>query len=386
MNSQSRSIEDGLRRLNINYKVFGMSFYKRKEIKDVLAYLKALVNKQDEESLLRIINFPTRGIGKTSIERMRDFSIKDKMTLWEVFKNIHEIEININEGIKNKIYSFYELLKKFSSETFENAFILTSALIDSLSLIEILSQENTIESTSKIENIRELLNAIKSFCDEQKNNTVSNFLDQSVLVNENENTESEENKNYVSLMTIHQSKGLEFSHVHIIGMEENIFPSQQAMFSIKDIEEERRLLYVAITRAKEQVHLSHCYTRFRFNSYINNEPSRFLNEIDQRCIEKLEFSNTENHVAKKKFMQKKIQGEIKIGYQKKKLVKIPHLKNHEKNNEKLNLTIGAKIKHNIFGIGKILDLTESNQKMKIEFKNNNIKTILVRYAKFDIID
>ena len=385
MNSQSRSVEDGLMRLNINYKVFGLSFYKRKEIKDILAYLKIIVNKQDEESLLRIINFPARGIGKTSIDRIRDFSLRKKISIWKVLKKIRDIEINLNEGIKNKIKSFYELLEKYSLKQFENAFDLTSSLIKELNLVEILLKENTIESTSKVENIKELLNAIKSFSDEQENNTIANFLDQSVLVNENESNESKETNNYVSLMTIHQSKGLEFSHVHIIGMEENIFPSQQAMFSKKDIEEERRLLYVAITRAKKQVHLSYCKSRFRFNNYVTNEPSRFLNEIDEMCLEKLIFSTQQINSRKQTNFKKKINSELKFKTPKK-LIKIPNFHNEQKNIEKQNLKVGKNIKHNIFGKGKIIELTDSNEKMEVEFENNNKKTILVRYAKFDIID
>ncbi len=386
MNSQSRSVEDGLRRLNISYKVFGLSFYKRKEINDVLAYLKVIVNTRDEESLLRIINFPTRGIGKTSIERVRDFSIKNNITIWEVFNKIHEIEININKGIKDKIHDFSDTLKTFLSQKDENAFKLTNSLIETFNLIGSFSKENTIENMSKIENIRELLNAIKSFSDENENNTIANFLDQSVLVNENEGEQSKENENYVSLMTIHQSKGLEFSNVYIIGMEENIFPSQQSMFSQKDIEEERRLLYVAITRAKKQIYMSYCQTRFRFNNYISNEPSRFINEIEQACIEKLQFSSDKNHLMKKRYTKEIRQPKVEFKSQKNKLIKLTKFNSQNKNINTLNLKIGKIIKHNIFGRGKIIDLMDSNQKMEIEFENQNRKTILVRYAKFDIID
>ncbi len=385
MNSQSRSIEEGLRRFNINYKVFGLSFYKRKEIKDLLAYLKLIVNKQDEESLIRIINFPARGIGKTSIEKIRDYSFDKSIPIWKVLKKINDIQININGGTKKKIIKFCELIEKYSSNQFKNAFELTNLLIENLNLINLLNKENTIESLSKVENIKELLNAIKLFSDEQENNTIANFLDQSVLVNENENKNNEDNENYVSLMTIHQSKGLEFSHVHIIGMEENIFPSQQAMFSKKDIEEERRLLYVAITRAQEQVHLSYCKSRFRFNSYIANEPSRFLNEINKKCIHELDLSNNQKINYKKPVFKKK-ESVFTFKTPKKKLIKVSNSKYEEKKIIQMNLEIGKNIKHNIFGKGKIVNLTDLNQKMEVEFENNTKKTILVRYAKFDIID
>lgn len=387
MNSQSRVIEEGLRRLNINYKVFGLSFYKRKEIKDVLAYLKLITNKLDDESLIRIINYPARGIGKTSIERIREFAFKNNISLWEVISKIKNIDIKINEGLKGKIHDFFNLIESYSSRNSENAFDLVISLVDGLKIFEILSNDQSVESNTKIENIRELLNAIKSFTEEQENNTIANFLDQSVLVNESDNEENSNNDDFVSLMTIHQSKGLEFSQVHIAGMEDNIFPSQQSMFSQKDIEEERRLLYVAITRAKDKVYMSHCKSRFRFNNYVSNEPSRFINEIDENCIEKNETKNYISALSSHKSFQRKA-NEKKFDFKtpKKNLVKITKFKTSKDNIKTKNLNVGRFIIHNIFGKGKIVSLTDSNEKMEVEFENKSKKTILVRYAKFDLID
>ena len=254
-------------------------------------------------------------------------------------------------------------------------------MINKIGYFDYLAKEETVDSISKIENVKELINAIKLFCDEHKNDNISEFLDQSVLVNENEQKMDQE-ENFVSLMTIHQSKGLEFKNVFIVGLEENIFPSQQAMFSKKDIEEERRLLYVAITRAKEQVNLSYCNSRFRFNNFISNEPSRFLNEIDEKCIAKSVFNfKTQSNINQFKKSKKK-SFEFKTP---KKLIKIKNL-NKIENKLSHNLKIGKKIKHNIFGIGIITDLLDSNEKIVVRFGRDNVKTILVRYAKFDLID
>ena len=381
MNSQSRSIEEALRKLNINYKVFGLSFYNRKEIKDVLAYLKLIVNNQDEESLFRIINTPPRGIGKTTIEKIRFFANNNNLRIWEVLNSVEGIELNINTGTKKRIKNFCDLINYFSENSSISAFDLTTDLINKIGYFDYLAKEETVDSISKIENVKELINAIKLFCDEHKNDNISEFLDQSVLVNENEQKMDQE-ENFVSLMTIHQSKGLEFKNVFIIGLEENIFPSQQAMFSKKDIEEERRLLYVAITRAKEQVNLSYCNTRFRFNNFVSNEPSRFLNEIDERCISKSVF-NLKNQSNINQFKNSK-----KDSFTFKTPKKLIKIKNLNKIESKLShgLKIGKKIKHNIFGIGIITDLLDSNEKIVVRFGRDNVKTILVRYAKFDLID
>ena len=382
MNSQSRSIEEGLRKLNINYKVFGLSFYNRKEIKDILAYLKLIVNNQDEESLFRIINTPSRGIGKTTIEKIRYFANNNDISIWKVLNSVEELELNINAGTKKRINNFCDLINYFSENSSISAFDLTTEMINKISYFDYLAKEETAESISKIENVKELINAIKLFCDENKNDNISEFLDQSVLVNENEQKKMDQEKNFVSLMTIHQSKGLEFKNVFIIGLEENIFPSQQAMFSKKDIEEERRLLYVAITRAKEQVNLSYCNTRFRFNNFVSNEPSRFLNEIDERCISKSVF-NLKNQSNINQFKNSK-----KDSFTFKTPKKLIKIKNLNKIESKLShgLKIGKKIKHNIFGIGIITDLLDSNEKIVVRFGRDNVKTILVRYAKFDVID
>ena len=284
MNSQSRAIEEGLRTLGINYRIFGgISFYKRKEIKDLVSYLRFCVNTKDEEALIRIINFPTRGIGNTTINAIKNISTQNSKSMWKVISEICEDESTTNKKLKQKLKIFYDLLKKYISKIKTDSYQFVLELIDDLKLVNKLKENNSIENYNRLENIKEFVNALKSFCEKSSENSIDKFLEEVSLANDNEYdlSENSNTKNeYVSLMTIHQAKGLEFDYVHIVGMEENIFPSQQSLYSINDIEEERRLFYVAITRAKKGVYLSYCNTRFKWGNYIENSPSRFLEEID----------------------------------------------------------------------------------------------------------
>ena len=255
MNSQSRAIEEGLRTLGINYRIFGgISFYKRKEIKDIVSYLRFCVNNKDEEALIRIINFPTRGIGNTTINAIKNISTQNNKSMWKVISEICEDETVTNKKLKQKLKIFYDLLKKYISKIKTDSYQFVLELIDDLKLVNKLKENNSIENYNRLENIKEFVNALKSFCEKSSENSIDKFLEEVSLANDNEYdlSENSNTKNeYVSLMTIHQAKGLEFDYVHIVGMEENIFPSQQSLYSINDIEEERRLFYVAITRAKK---------------------------------------------------------------------------------------------------------------------------------------
>ena len=391
MNSQSRAIEEGLRTLGINYRIFGgISFYKRKEIKDLVSYLRFCVNTKDEEALIRIINFPTRGIGNTTINAIKNISTQNSKSMWKVISEICENESTTNKKLKQKLKIFYDLLKKYISKIKTDSYQFVLELIDDLKLVNKLKENNSIENFNRLENIKEFVNALKSFCEKNSENSIDKFLEEVSLANDNEYdlSENSNTKNeYVSLMTIHQAKGLEFDYVHIVGMEENIFPSQQSLYSINDIEEERRLFYVAITRAKKGVFLSYCNTRFKWGNYIENSPSRFLEEIDIFCS----YINTKNKIKHKNIKSKTstYQNQDLI-IKKRNLTKID-VKKTKINNYKLknhNLKIGSKISHNVFGYGTIIKIEgESiNEKMQVQFKGNDVKTILIRYAKFDLID
>ena len=391
MNSQSRAIEEGLRTLGINYRIFGgISFYKRKEIKDIVSYLRFCVNTKDEEALIRIINFPTRGIGNTTINAIKNISTQNSKSMWKVISEICEDESTTNKKLKQKLKIFYDLLKKYISKIKTDSYQFVLELIDDLKLVNKLKENNSIENYNRLENIKEFVNALKNFCEKNSENSIDKFLEEVSLANDNEYdlSENSNTKNeYVSLMTIHQAKGLEFDYVHIVGMEENIFPSQQSLYSINDIEEERRLFYVAITRAKKGVFLSYCNTRFKWGNYIENSPSRFLEEIDIFCS----YINTKNKIKHKNIKSKTNTYQNQDLITKKRNLKKIDIKETKINNYKLknhNLKIGSKISHNIFGYGTIIKIEgESiNEKMQVQFEGNDIKTILIRYAKFDLID
>ena len=392
MNSQSRSIEEGMRTLGLNYKIFGgISFYKRKEIKDIIAYLRFIINPKDEESLLRIINFPTRGIGNTTIEKIKSLSIEKNKSMWEIILEIEEKKIPIGNRASIKIKDFSNLINELMLQKNIESYNFICELIEKINLIPKLKETNTLENLNRLENIKEFVNALKIFSEQNNENTIDKFLEEVALVTENEydlSESSKKNNHFVSLMTIHQAKGLEFDYVYIVGMEENIFPSQQSMFSKNELEEERRLFYVAITRAKKGVYLSHCNTRFKWGNYVENPPSRFLEEINNQCVYIRKSPIKSDYKKKKPYRIKEKKNYNKINKQN--LTKISKIKTSLKPLEKKmkNLKVGTKISHNIFGIGTITKIEGEleNKKIEVEFADNEKKIILVRYAKFDLID
>ncbi|MDC0389950.1 UvrD-helicase domain-containing protein, partial [Flavobacteriaceae bacterium] len=253
-NAQSRSIEDALRRKNISYQVYGgLSFYQRKEIKDILAYLRVIVNPYDEESIKRIINYPTRGIGQTTMDKLLIYANEKNISLFETLKNLSSDEIKINSGTKNKLNQFFLLIKSFQllNESL-NAFEIAEEVLKRIGIINVLKLDGTPESISRIENIEELINGIKDFIEGEKEvvdskATLSDFLEDVALASELDKNINDYQKK-VSLMTIHLAKGLEFNHVYIVGLEEDLFPSAMSSTTRADLEEERRLFYVALTR------------------------------------------------------------------------------------------------------------------------------------------
>ena len=294
-NAQSRSIEDALRRKNISYQVYGgLSFYQRKEIKDVLGYLRVIVNPNDEESIKRIINFPTRGIGQTTLDKLLVYANENNISLFNVLGSLNNIEININSGTKNKLNEFFLLIKSLQLLNIKlNAFEIVDEVLKRIGIINILKTEGTPESIARIDNIEELLNGMKDFIEGQEevvgsNGSLNEFLEDVALASELDKDINETEKK-VSLMTIHLAKGLEFNHVYVVGLEEDLFPSALSSTTRSDLEEERRLFYVAITRAKKKVILTYAKTRYRWGKLNDCEPSRFIDEIDKR------FTNFNSH-------------------------------------------------------------------------------------------
>ena len=389
-NAQSRSIEDALRRKNIPFQIFGgLSFYQRKEIKDVLAYLRLIVNPSDEESLKRIINYPPRGIGQTTLERIQIFSNENNLTTFDVIDDIKNSDLNINNGTKQKLFDFVTMIKSFqiTNENL-NAFEILNEVLKRVGLINLLKNEGTPESISRIENIEELINAVKDFIEGQKDivdstSSLSEFLEDVALISDlDKDIEKSEPK--VSLMTIHLAKGLEFSNVYIVGLEEDLFPSALSSTTRSDLEEERRLFYVALTRAKKKIILSYSKTRYRWGKLNDCEPSRFISEIDQQFIKLNNILNT-----KVNFKQNT---DSKIRFKKPER-KIP-LKSLTKNNSSnlnidyADINIGDTIIHDRFGKGEVITTEgeRGDKKAEVKFKTSGLKKILLKFAKYQKVD
>ena len=384
-NAQSRSIEDALRRKNIPYQVFGgLSFYQRKEIKDILAYLRLIVNPSDEESFKRIINYPSRGIGQTTLDKLTLYSNEKNITLFEAISTLNKNDLNINSGTKTKINNFLILIESLRLlNNNSNAFELAKELIKRIKIIEMLKLDQTQESISRIENIEELINGIKDFVDGQKeivnaNGTLAEYLEDVALITEMDKKVDNSVKR-VSLMTIHLSKGLEFNHVYIVGVEEDLFPSALSMTDRSDLEEERRLFYVAITRAKKKVTITYARTRYRWGKLNECEPSRFINEIDEKYIFKIagstEFPKFSNNTDSLRILKPK-------RFSKNKTL----LKPITRNDKFKDLNEGDVIIHNRFGKGVVINTEGSgvDKKAEVDFESSGTKKILLVFAKYDL--
>src|SRR5690606_19058080 len=280
----SRAIEEALRRMNIKYKVVGgLSFYQRKEIKDLLAYLRFAINQNDEASFRRIINLPKRGIGDTTVDKLIVAANDHGITIWEALQNAGSF---VGGRASGAIDDFVTLIKRFSLEIErKDAYDAAFEIAKGSGLLRELYEDKTVEGLSRYENVQELLNAIKEYVDdpEKVDKSLSAFLQEvSLVTGQDEDKDKDPDK--VTLMTIHMAKGLEFKYVYIVGLEEDLFPSQMMLSSRADLEEVRRLFYVAITRAQDRLFLSYTLTRYRFGRLKNCEPSRFIDDLDQRFI------------------------------------------------------------------------------------------------------
>jgi len=390
-NAQSRSIEDALRRKNISYQVYGgLSFYQRKEIKDILAYLRVIVNPNDEESIKRIINYPTRGIGQTTMDKLLIYANEKNISLFETLKNLSSDEIKINSGTKNKLNQFFLLIKSFQllNESL-NAFEIAEEVLKRIGIINVLKLDGTPESISRIENIEELINGIKDFIEGEKEvvdskATLSDFLEDVALASELDKNINDYQKK-VSLMTIHLAKGLEFNHVYIVGLEEDLFPSAMSSTTRADLEEERRLFYVALTRAKKKVTITYAKTRYRWGKLNDCEPSRFIKEIDKTYTNynlassitgslnnlmennSIRFRKPKNKIQLKKIKNNLSPSTFKSSY--------------------IDINKGDHIIHNRFGKGKVIE-TEgegADKKAEVKFGSSGVKRILLKFAKYKLI-
>ena len=413
-NAQSRAMEDALRKRDIPYKIFGgLSFYQRKEIKDTLAYLRVIVNPKDEESLKRIINYPARGIGQTTLDKMIVGAKQHSLSLFEVAERALELQIGVNAGTAHKLADFVTLIKSF--QVFNenaNAFEIAEEVTRKTRIVSELKKDGTPEGVSKIENIEELLNGIKDFTEGQQEladatGSLTEFLEDVALATDFDNESGEDERPRVSMMTIHLAKGLEFPYVYIVGMEEDLFPSAMNLDSRSGLEEERRLFYVALTRAEQRAFLSYTQSRYRWGKLNDAEPSRFIEEIDEQYLDyELPQSNYEykplvntsifgDHPPTKVKTQVPSSWEGKPNNQPnatqlnklRKLQKLaPSSASHSAPEELIQLPVGTQVEHQRFGMGvvKAVEGKGQDRKATIDFKGQGEKKLLLRFAKLKI--
>jgi DNA helicase-2/ATP-dependent DNA helicase PcrA len=413
-NAQSRAIEDALRKKDILYKIYGgISFYQRKEIKDLLSYLRMLINPNDEEALKRIINYPARGIGATTIDKLTIAANHYKKSIFDIIKVIDKIDLKINLGTKTKLQNFLNMILRFQIDAQKlNAFEIADLVVKQTQLIKDLEKDGTPEAISKVENVQELLNGIKDFITDRieqgEDASLTAFLEDVALATDFD-SDKKDDKPRVSLMTIHLAKGLEFPYVYIVGLEENLFPSAMSMNTRAELEEERRLFYVALTRAEKQAYLTYAQTRYRWGKLTDAEPSRFLEEIDDQFLEYIAPKTVEPSVnrfvdqsifgdaPKKIRFQKPIQRQRRERQQEKQSTFTPpkNLKKvsqstsetHKINLFDGNITVGNIVEHNRFGKGEVIGLEGSgpNKKAEIQFGTAGKKKLLLRFAHLKII-
>ena len=412
-NSQSRSIEDALRKRDIPYRIYGgLSFYQRKEIKDVLSYLRLVVNPKDEEALKRVINFPARGIGQTTVDKLIVAANHYGRSMFEVMENLDKIDLKINSGTKGKLQDFVTTIKSFQiMNEGADAFTLAEHVAKKTGILLEFKKDGTPEGIARMENIEELLNGIKDFVEGQKEladaeGDIGEFLEDVALATDLDKDTGDDDR--VALMTIHLAKGLEFPYVYIVGMEEDLFPSAMSMNTRSELEEERRLFYVALTRAEEQAYLTYTQNRYRWGKLIDAEPSRFLEEIEEQYIENLTpIENTYRYkplidsdifgdVDKSKLRQKKPSNGTPPStlrpneHQLRKLRKLkPQLAQPIANTNTVdpNLTEGSLVNHTRFGRGKVLKIegAGNDKKAEIQFEKGDVKKLLLRFAKLEVI-
>lgn len=394
-NAQSRSLEEALRKLNINYKIYsGLSFYNRKEIKDLLAYIRLTINHNDEDALRRIINTPARGIGKTTFEKIIVAADNYNVHPWEVLNKPKTFNLKIHGGTLSRLDAFVTMIKSFKAELKKkDAFEVAKNIANSSGLIRMYREEDTPEGISRIENIEELLNAIKEFVEKgaEENEgdmlhqgTLEEFMQDVPLLTDADKDDDDTDK--VSLMTIHSAKGLEFQHVFIVGLEENLFPSIQALGTRTDLEEERRLFYVALTRAMKKVTLSYAESRYRWGQFTITEPSRFLDEVDEELIDKPKRADIHPVNVYKGA------GKKPPGSNFRELKKSTNGGNRQaaasfEPSDTSILQTGMAVEHPKFGKGKVVAVEGQgpNKKATVYFRSVGKKNLLLRFARLKII-
>ena len=389
-NAQSRSFEDALRKKNISYRVYGgLSFYQRKEIKDVLAYLRLLINPDDEQAFKRIINFPARGIGQTTLNKIaveaKNSSVSDYIYIKDLLKS-SEI---LNNSTKNKLLDFVIMIESIKNKIeHADVFDITKDVLKQSGLYNLYKNDESLEGINRIQNIEELLNGIKDFVEnnEKSQASVSSFLQDVALATDQDNDTNDNNK--VSLMTVHLAKGLEFPYVYIVGLEENLFPSAMNLNSRTELEEERRLFYVALTRAEKKIYLSYVLSRYRWGKPVDSEKSRFIDEIKEEYLQ----NNVIQRSISKDFSQKSQFNKVGIRYKKPETRPAKNFVKLKSSSSKSNLfdnklIVGNIVVHERFGKGEVISIEGQggDKKAEIKFEKGGLKKLLLRFSRLEII-
>lgn len=427
-NAQSRSMEEALRKMNIPYRIFGgLSFYQRKEVKDLLAYYRLAINPHDEEAFKRVINYPARGIGDTSLDKVIIAARDNDVSLWTVCENITAFGLSINAGTANKITDFVSMIQSFNVMLpVQNAYDLGNHISSHSGLLRELYSDKTPEGVSRYENVQELLNGLKEFSDgdttppidlvendpelqrievenkaelleesgaiQKEQRTLDQFMQDIALLTDADSKQTEEDLNKVSLMTIHAAKGLEFPYVFVVGLEENLFPSALSLNSREDLEEERRLFYVAVTRAEKRCTLSFASTRYRWGNLTSCEASRFIDEIDPKFIEYANAGARKQYdqFNEPAFDMRKSADDGPVLPKKKNLVKATSINSAPSpidNSHLKSLQVGQRVRHDRFGDGQVTNLEGAfpNTKATVVFDQAGQKQLLLKFAKLELL-
>ena len=408
-NSQSRVMEEALRKQNIPYKIYGgLSFYQRKEIKDVIAYYRLVTNNEDEEALKRIINYPARGIGNVTLEKLFSTAQLHEVSIWTVLQDLLKYNLNVNAGTAIKLAGFRDMIDVFTQQVSTlDAYELANSIVKSSGVLADAMNDRSAESLSRIDNVQELLKAIHEFSESRRKEgseltTLPEFLSEVSLLTD-QDTDKDDSRDKLTLMTVHAAKGLEFKTVFIVGMEEQLFPSPYAE-SPRELEEERRLFYVAITRAEENCYISYSKSRFRNGQTNFANPSRFLKDIDENYLEYVTdpgFTTRSNslfnrwdddvEIERNRFRQTPFKSKAtqtdRESSQPRKLKKLDSASGLKTTTVNDNLPIGTFVKHSMFGTGKVLEtsIVDGNEKAEIDFGEKGVKSLLLKFAKLEIM-
>ncbi len=412
-NAQSRIFEEALRKRNIPYKIYGgLSFYQRKEIKDLLAYFRLIINPSDNEALKRIINFPVRGIGSTTLAKLETEAVNAEKSIWQVIDELPGSNpVNLNKGTVSKLLGFKHIVLDFLKFSEENdAFDTAKTIAEKTGILKELYNDKSPEGLSRHENIQELLNAIQEFSinakEEGRPENLARYLEDVALLTDQDN-EKDEDRDKVTLMTIHSAKGLEFKNVFVVGLEDNLFPSSQSDENNKPeaLEEERRLFYVALTRAKENAWFSYANQRYRWGKLDFCSPSRFLLEMEEKFLDGGDFKNKikqpaapvnnfQRNISNNDFLKRQqlnsFRNQSSQNILNRKLVQLKEPENSENSfigDDPTKIVQGMVIEHQRFGEGKVLKIegVAPNIKATVFFQNAGQKQLLLKFAKLKII-